>query len=122
MASLSDFKNAFAAYRVRSLALSASIFATMIVGGLATLSRAGELRPFLYSRYGDDWGGAMLGAIPFSPALVVCFGGIWWLERWVRSDKRLLCPGCAKSLAHVSGTVIASRNCPLCGERVLTEE
>jgi hypothetical protein len=120
--SLADFKQAFAFYSSRTLVLSIATFAAMVVGGLLALSRVHELEGYLYSHFGKNWGGALLGLIPGTPALFVMFGGIWKLVRWVKADGRLTCPSCSKDLSALASTVIASRHCPLCGDRVLAEE
>jgi hypothetical protein len=50
-----------------------------------------------------------------------CMLGAWHNEARSRRDPRLLCPHCERPLQMHGALVIATRNCPNCGLRVLAE-
>ena len=57
----------------------------------------------------------------FVSPFVVIFGGSWLMIRGTRRDGRLICPHCDSLLVGVQHWVIATRNCPKCGKRVVAE-
>jgi hypothetical protein len=68
---------------------------------------------------------AVGSAAEFLPAAVFVAGvplmlyGFWRADRYAARFATLACPHCAATLATSSGIVIASRNCPSCGKRVI---
>jgi hypothetical protein len=56
------------------------------------------------------------------PGMTIFLGGAWWVtERWARRDGRIVCPHCDTVLLGKRPWVVATRNCQLCGKRVVAE-
>jgi hypothetical protein len=54
-------------------------------------------------------------------AFVVLVAGMWLCDRRKRRDARFYCPHCRKDICAARHTVVATRRCFHCAERVLAE-
>jgi hypothetical protein len=66
-------------------------------------------------------GKSTTGLLATVGVLPVFFGVFALAARWAQSHPHLKCPHCRRSLAESAKLVIATRNCPHCGRRVLAE-
>jgi len=106
-------------------------FGSLIIGGLSLVVILGGfgiasayknsltrfVAPMLGTKAAD---GATLAAFTI-PGIVLLFGGFIWLEHKTKSIAGATCFHCKKCLAGMMHTVIASKHCPHCGRRVLSE-
>ena len=63
----------------------------------------------------------ILQALPVAVPLVIAMGAIIMLTRRNDRDLGVPCPHCRKPLAQLKAIVIASKNCPYCGKKVLDD-
>jgi len=75
----------------------------------------------LYVKYLGNIGSEILLGLTPLPAVLILFACIWYGERRVSADPRIRCPHCDKVLAPMRHLVVATRNCPFCGRKVLQE-
>ncbi len=102
----------------------------LTVAGLAIVTAFGcfavvlpfkqEIRAFYMGHFGAGAAEILMGLTPF-PAIPVMFAGFWWLHRLSKKTPELLCPHCKKSIVGMRHIVVATKNCPHCGRRVLAE-
>jgi len=64
----------------------------------------------------------MLAVLPMAVPTVLAFMLIIPLARRIERQSGIACPHCAKALANHKAIVIASRNCPCCGKKVIDDE
>lgn len=119
---IDKFNQASAEYRRRSWAgIGLAFLAFFGTFGLGLgLIRVFDLRAACAASFGEPAaetleGVVMLLAFPAFMA-VILYG-----DRRASSDPRLRCPHCDKHLEAMSNLVVATRNCPHCGRRVLEE-
>ena len=55
------------------------------------------------------------------PGMILLITGIWLSERRANVDRRHYCPHCTQNLVNNRFLVVATRNYPHCGKRVLEE-
>ena len=119
--SIEEYTEAHAAYSRRLNWLLASSF-VLGAGSLVLVSRNMDFIWESYFRQFEkvtaEW---MVSGAIFLPWLVFLFGGIFILERRKRRDPRLSCPYCKKDISMCRALVVATRNCPSCGKRVVDE-
>ena len=115
--SVEEFKAAAGAARVRMVVGTALAVAAMFAyfGLLYLLKEYAGLRLL---RDSTNW---RVMAVVYAGMLAVLFGGMWLAVAWGRRDRRVACPLCRGSLMESSRIVVATRNCPHCGRRVLAE-
>jgi DNA-directed RNA polymerase subunit RPC12/RpoP len=63
----------------------------------------------------------ILQALPVGVPLAVAIGAIIMLTRRNDRDMGIACPHCGQPLAQLKAIVIASKNCPYCGKKVLDD-
>ena len=64
----------------------------------------------------------MLKLLPVAVPFLLAFGAMYPLSRRNTQALGIACPHCGKPLAQFKAIVIASKNCPYCGEKVLDED
>ena len=112
-----DYRNASKAFYSRISALILGIFVVWIPAGMLL-----TLGPAL--TWFTNLGGEVFAAValPLLAAFVVVVCPILlllWSWHGMTRQLGLRCPHCAKSIAENPETVIASRNCPNCGQPVI---
>ncbi len=70
--------------------------------------------------FGEPAEEILVGISPF-PGILMFIGLVWFWERRLLLDSQLRCPHCEKSIAQLKHLVIATRNCPFCGLKILEE-
>ena len=73
---------------------------------------------FIEGRFASTTSEILKGLL-LSPAVLLLFASILASDRKDRQDTNLKCPVCTKPLTEVSFLVIATSNCPHCGERII---
>jgi hypothetical protein len=91
-----------------------------LVGMLVLGTFRDQLGTFL-SKYLGSASGEVVAALLFGSPVLLAFAFVIPLLRRVDLQLGVQCPNCNKQLAECSHIVIASRNCPFCGNRVLEE-
>ena len=99
-----------AVYLRRVLLVAGAGFLAMVLGMVVAMAR--DVR---------DANAIMILVFTQIPALVLVLGGWPLIEVAAKRDKRVCCPCCRRSLVTNRYLVIATRNCPYCGRRVLNE-
>jgi hypothetical protein len=74
----------------------------------------------LDSRFGGPTSD-ILAIVPAALPITVAFGCMIPLQRRLERKPGVRCPHCSKNLADFRAIVIASKNCPLCGLKVLED-
>ena len=99
-----------AVYLRRVLLVAGAGFLAMVLGMVVAMARDVP----------DD-NAMMILVFTQIPTLVLVFGGLPLIEVVAMRDTRVCCPYCRRSLITNRHLVIATRNCPYCGRRVLIE-
>lgn len=80
----------------------------------------GQWTHLVETRFRHDAAEIIKGLSPL-PAVIILFASIIVAERKNGRDPRLVCRHCRKRLDSLAPLVIASGNCPHCGEAVLEQ-
>lgn len=96
-------------------------FALAVAGAVIAIENRDAIRSWYTKQFGAPAAEGLVGVTPFLPAIVAIFAGIYWVERKRGRNPSLLCPHCRRNLMQMRHLVIASRNCPYCGKRVVEE-
>ena len=95
------------------------------LGALACILAYMPLKPryesFLSARF-DALAKDFLLAMPMAVPTILALLLLIPVARWTERKFGLSCPHCQKALAPFKAIVIASRNCPHCGARVIEDE
>jgi phosphotransferase system glucose/maltose/N-acetylglucosamine-specific IIC component len=75
---------------------------------------------YLDSRFGGPIS-IILAIVPAALPIALAFGLLIPLQRRLERKLGAACPHCGKNLADFRGIVIASKNCPFCGLKVLED-
>lgn len=118
MTTIIKYREAIAAHFRRSRVAAWGLFAVYVAlfllawAGLQFLDREGSP---------PNWAVVvLLASLPLSFLFVGGLAG-WCNQRRSHDDPRLICPNCAGPIQMYGAIVIASRNCPHCGSRVLAD-
>jgi hypothetical protein len=118
MITVAEFRRAYQRHGLRYLS---RIFGVFAVGAAVFFAVWGLLEVF------DQRDGATLRAeyamaVAIIVSLVAVGRCVRDAEQHAHADARLLCPHCDSPLGSYEGVIVlASKNCPFCGERVLDD-
>ena len=118
---ISEFNRAASSYHKRS---AIACVVPLSIGLLCLLAYAPakqRFEAFLSTRF-DAATVDILTVLPMALPTVLAFLLIIPLARRIDRQFGIACTHCGKPLANHKAIVIASRNCPYCGKRVLEEE
>ena len=76
---------------------------------------------FLSTRF-DSFTVDILTTLPMGLPSIITVLCVVWLSGRIERQSGVPCPYCARNLLNHQGIVIASRNCPNCGKRVIEDE
>lgn len=93
---------------------------TVILCFAVVLPFRDQIKDLVVDRFGLPAAELAIGLTP-SPALVVLFIGIFWLQLKANRTKELNCPRCKKSIVGMKYLVVATKCCPHCGRRILND-
>ena len=79
-----------------------------------------QIKDWVAGRFGLSAAELAIGLTP-TPALLVMFIGILWLQRTANRTPELNCPRCKKSIVGMKHLVVATKCCPHCGVRILND-
>jgi hypothetical protein len=115
---ISEFSRAVRAYQMRRGISTVGPILIGVAGMLVLAPFRDQLKTFLSGGLGSA-GGEVGAALLFAMPILLAF--VFVIPLMLRIERRwgVHCPHCEKQLAECCGTVIASRNCPFCGKRVL---
>ena len=119
--SISEFSRAASAYQKQSLI---ACFAPLSLALLCLAAYAPFQKRFeslLSARYGETTVD-VLTVLPMAVPTMLALASMIPLARRVERRAGVACPHCSKALANFKAIVIASRNCPNCGKRVIEDE
>jgi hypothetical protein len=120
MITIDQFKYSASRYTRCTLAtVLGSVFAVVLAILLIKVFHD-PLLSFYVQWFGESTAAILISISPF-PAILILFGSLWYSERRLSRDPCTRCPSCAKQIACMRQIVIATRNCPHCGQRVLQE-
>ena len=119
--SISDFNRAADVYRKRSVIACIAPFAIALVCLLAYAPVNEHFESYLSTRL-DAFAVDVLCVLPMAVPTVLAFILLIPLARRIERQSGIPCPHCGKALANYKAIVIASRNCPCCGKRVIEDE
>jgi hypothetical protein len=75
---------------------------------------------FVVHHFAPPVAGIIQGFLLFPMVFILMFI-VWLYDRKSSRDQRLRCPHCGKRLDNASGLVVATKNCPDCGQTALSE-
>jgi DNA-directed RNA polymerase subunit RPC12/RpoP len=119
--SISEFSHAASAYQKRTVVVGV---VPLLVGLGCLIAYApfqGRFESFLSSRFDGFWVD-MLAVLPMALPTALALLLIIPIARRIERSSGIACPHCTKALAAHKAIVIASRNCPYCGRRVIEDE
>jgi len=118
---ISEFSRAARAYQKQSLVACFVPLSLALICILVYAPFQHKFESFLSSRFS---GAAVdiLTILPMAMPLVLAFASMIPLGRRIDRRAGVACPKCGKNLANHKAIVIASRNCPYCGEKVIQDE
>lgn len=93
---------------------------TVILCFAVVLPFRDQIRDWVAERFGLSAAELAIGLTP-TPALLVMFIGILWLQRTANRTPELNCPRCKKSVVGMKHLVVATKCCPHCGRRILND-
>jgi len=118
---ISEFHRAAGVYQKRGLIACLGPLSLALVCILAYAPFQHRFESFLSSRL-DTFTADVLTFLPMGLPLMIAFISMVPLARRVERQSGIACPHCAKDLASYKAIVIASRNCPHCGKRVIEDD
>ncbi|MCU0713870.1 MAG: hypothetical protein MUC43_17565 [Pirellula sp.] len=107
-------------YLRRVMAFAGVTILTVILCFAVVLPFRDQIRDSLADRFGMPAAELAIGLTP-TPALLVMFIGILWLQRTANRTPELNCPMCEKSIVGMKHLVVAAKCCPHCGVRILND-
>ena len=90
----------------------------VLVSAYAPFSR--KFEAWLASKFGATQAD-LLATAPYALVTILAFGALIVFARRVDRQFGIACAHCKKPLINFRHVVIASRNCPYCGKRVIEE-
>lgn len=93
---------------------------TVILCFAVVLPFRDQIKDWVAEGFGLPAAELAIGLTP-SPALVVLFIGIFWLQLKANRTKELNCPRCKKSIVGRKYLVVATKCCPHCGVKILKD-
>jgi hypothetical protein len=117
---ISEFNRAAGVYRKRSFIACIAPFAIALVCLITYAPFQQRFESFLSARL-DAFAVDVLSVLPMAVPTVLALILIIPLARRIERQLGIPCPHCGKALANHQAIVIASRNCPCCGKRVIQE-
>jgi predicted RNA-binding Zn-ribbon protein involved in translation (DUF1610 family) len=118
---IAEFSRAADAYQRKSLVACFVPLSVALICLLVYAPLRHKFESFLSSRFGGT-ATDILTTLPMAIPLVLAFASMIPLGRRIERRAGIACPKCGKNLASPKAIVIASRNCPFCGERVIRDE
>jgi DNA-directed RNA polymerase subunit RPC12/RpoP len=118
---ISEFSRAAGVYQKRSTIGCIAPLSIALVCLLAYAPFQKRFESFLSSRF-DSSSTDVITVLPMALPTVLAVLLIVPLARRVERQAGIACPHCAKALANHKAIVIASRNCPHCGGRVIEDQ
>jgi hypothetical protein len=119
--SIPEFNRAADLYNKRSFIAILGPSAVCLLCVFAYMPFQRGFESFLSTRFGS-FTVDVLTTLPMCLPTIIMILWIVWLSRRIERQAGIPCPHCAKSLAGARAIVVASRNCPFCGKRVIDEE
>jgi endogenous inhibitor of DNA gyrase (YacG/DUF329 family) len=119
--SIPEFNRAAKVWQKRSATAILVPGAILIVCGMACAPFHQRFESFLATKF-DSFAADILAVLPLGLAVIIMLLCIVWLTGRVERQFGIPCPHCAKALAAHNAIVIASRNCPYCGKRVIDDD
>jgi hypothetical protein len=115
---LDEFIDAAARYQRRTLwaffgPLSAALFLVFAYMPFAHIVAVATAKSF------GEPVGEIASIVPAAVIMILLFGIMIPLSRRIERRYGIPCPHCGKSLAASKSIVVASKNCPNCGRRVI---
>jgi len=117
---IAEFSRAAAVYQKRSLVACIAPLSVALLCLTAYTPLRGRFESYLSSRV-DSFAVDVLTVLPMAVPTVLAFLLIVPLTRRIERKSGVVCPHCAKPLANYKAIVVASRNCPYCGKRVIED-
>jgi DNA-directed RNA polymerase subunit RPC12/RpoP len=118
---ISEFSRAASVYQKRSVVACIAPLSIALLLIIAYAPLQHRLESFLSTRI-NAFAVDLLAALPMALPTVLAFLFIIPLARRIDRQSGIACPHCAKTLANHKAIVIASRNCPYCGKKVIEDE
>jgi hypothetical protein len=118
---ISEFSRAAGTYQRKSLLACFAPFAIALICLLAYVPFQRRLEAYLSSRFGAA-AVDVLTVVPMAVPVVLALASLIPLGRRIERRAGIACSHCGKALAGYKAIVIASRNCPHCGKRVIEDE
>jgi DNA-directed RNA polymerase subunit RPC12/RpoP len=118
---LSEFTRAVGVYNKRT---AMGILGPCLIAFLLFLAYTpfqDRFESFLSTRF-DSFNVYILTHLPMALTQIITILCIFWLAGRIQRQSGVRCPHCAKGLVKRKRIVIASRNCPYCGKRVIEDE
>ena len=117
---ISEFSRAVGTHAKQSLIAFASPMLIADICLFIYMPFQQHFESFLSTRFNYIAAGVLATAPKAGPVILGCIA-MFLLIRRVERKYGLACEHCGKSLAGYKSIVIASRNCPHCGQRVLED-
>ena len=118
---ISEFSRVSTAYQKQSLIACIGPLSIALVCIVAYAPFQRRFESFLSSRF-DSTAVDVLTVLPMAMPTVLALAFMIPLARRIERRAGVPCPHCSKALANHRAIVIASRNCPYCGKRVIEDE
>ena len=118
---ISEFSLAAGAYQKRSLIACLVPLSLALICILVYAPLQHKFESFLSLRFGAS-AVDILTILPMAIPLVLAFASMIPLGRRIERQAGVACAQCGKNLANYKAVVIASRNCPYCGKKVIEDE
>ena len=118
---VAEFNRAAGAYQKRTMVAVLVLFGTALMCVFGYASFQHRFESFLASRV-NGAAAEVLSVLPMAVPTALAFCILIPLTRRIDRQSGLSCPHCLKTLATYKHIVIASRNCPYCGKKVIEDE
>ena len=118
---MSEFSRAAGAYQRKSIFACLAPFLIALICLFAYVPFQHRLEGYLSSRFSATVVD-VLTVTPMALPVVLAVASLIPLGRRIERRAGIACSHCGKGLAGYKAIVIASRNCPHCGKRVIEDE
>jgi hypothetical protein len=118
---ISEFSHGASVYQKRSAVACIAPLSIALLCIVAYAPLQHRFEAFLSTRV-DASTADVLTVLPMALPVVLAFISMIPLARRIDRQSGIACPHCTKPLANHKAIVIASRNCPYCGKRVIEDE
>ena len=117
---MSEFSRAAANYQKRSAIVCVTPFALGILCVVIYAPFQRRFEAFLAGRFSSTLADVLV-VLPMGLPLLLALASLIPLGRKIERTAGVLCPHCSKQIAGFKPIIIASKNCPYCGRRVLDD-